>query len=146
VPSKPRSRQDLEALHLDGEAVIYDASTGEVHHLNPTAALVFRLCDGTGTVPELASDIADAFGVPEAEVEGQVEALVSEFREAGLLAGSLRLVADPRPATSDAPERSIAPAKEPVGDGHGHDHVQVGAHPDVLDERIDPHTEEPGGT
>jgi PqqD family protein of HPr-rel-A system len=87
--AKPTVRRDLTVVELDGEAVIYDEGTGELHHLNPTATIVFGLCDGTATMRELATDIADAFGVPRDEVESQVRAVVRRFRAAGLLEPSV---------------------------------------------------------
>ena len=79
---------------LDGEAVIYDDRTGDLHNLNPTATIVFGLCDGTGTIKELAADVAEAFVMPVSEIEPQIRGLVRQFRKAGLLepsapAGSL---------------------------------------------------------
>ena len=43
---KPKVRDGLTVVELDGEAVIYDEETTELHHLNPTATIVFGLCDG----------------------------------------------------------------------------------------------------
>jgi PqqD family protein of HPr-rel-A system len=85
---KPRARADLAAAELDGEAVIYDERSGDLHHLNPTATIIFSMCDGTSTVREMSGEIAGAFGVPADEVERQVRALLKELREAGLLNGS----------------------------------------------------------
>jgi PqqD family protein of HPr-rel-A system len=85
--SRPRVREDLTVVELDGEAVIYDERSGELHHLNPTATLIFGLLDGTATVRELASDVADAFGVPADEVESEIRALIRRLRSLGLLNG-----------------------------------------------------------
>lgn len=86
---KPKTRQDLTVVELDGEAVIYDDESGELHHLNPTATVVFSLLDGTATVKELSADIADAFQQPALEVEKQVRTLLREFRKVNLLEGNL---------------------------------------------------------
>jgi PqqD family protein of HPr-rel-A system len=87
MTEKPKVRDDLTVVVLDGEAVIYDDETGDLHHLNPTATIVFQLCDGSGTVPELASDIAAVFSMDGGEVRRQVEDVVEGFADAGLLAG-----------------------------------------------------------
>jgi len=87
---KPLVRDDLTVVELDGEAVIYDEQTADLHHLNPTATIVFRLCDGSATMAEIAVDISEAFGVPTAEVEPQVRGLVRRFRKARLLVTSDR--------------------------------------------------------
>jgi len=84
--SRPRVRRSgLTTVELDGEAVIYDDSSGELHHLNPTATIVFGLLDGTATIRELSSDIAKAFGMPPEEIEPQLRSLLRRFRKAGLL-------------------------------------------------------------
>jgi PqqD family protein of HPr-rel-A system len=85
---KPKIRDDLAAAELDGEAVVYDERTGELHHLNPTATIIFSLCDGSSTVREMSGEIAGAFGMPADEVERQVRALLRQFRKAGLLNGT----------------------------------------------------------
>jgi PqqD family protein of HPr-rel-A system len=86
--ARPRVRKDLTVVELDGEAVVYDERSGELHHLNPTATLIFGFLDGTVTVRDLAVDVADAFGVPADEVESQIRALIRRFRALGLLNGT----------------------------------------------------------
>jgi hypothetical protein len=86
VPAmKPRIRDDLTVVELDGEVVIYDELADDIHHLNPTASIVFSLCDGGTTVKDMAQEIAGAFGVPTDQVEREVRPLLREFRKAGLL-------------------------------------------------------------
>jgi len=86
VPAvKPRVREGLTVVELDGEAVIYDEDGGDLHHLNPTATIVFGLCDGTSTMRQMSLDISEAFGVPAGEVEQQVRTLIRRFRKAKLL-------------------------------------------------------------
>jgi hypothetical protein len=82
---KPRARDDLTVVELDGEAVIYDEERHDLHHLHPTATIVFGLCDGTSTMKEMSVDIAEAFEVPVGEVEPEVRALIRRFRTSGLL-------------------------------------------------------------
>ena len=82
---KPTAREGLTVVELDGEAVIYDEETSDLHHLNPTATIVFGLCDGSATIPDIATDISEAFGVPVNEVEAQVRTLIRQFRKVDLL-------------------------------------------------------------
>ena len=82
---RPRSRLGLAVVEIDGEAVIYDEGRGELHHLNPTATLIFRLCDGEATVKEFSAEIARASGASAPEVERDVRRLIRELRQAGLL-------------------------------------------------------------
>jgi PqqD family protein of HPr-rel-A system len=86
VPAvKPKVREGLTIVELDGEAVVYDEETTELHHLNRTATIVFDLCDGTTTMAEMAADLSAVFGVPVHEVEPQVRALIRRFRKVDLL-------------------------------------------------------------
>lgn len=87
-PEKPKIRDDLTIVELDGEAVVFDELSCDLHYLNPTATLVFRLCDGTGTVDELATDIAAAYRADEEQIRRDVDAVVQDFRRSGLLAES----------------------------------------------------------
>jgi PqqD family protein of HPr-rel-A system len=84
---KPKVRADLTAVEIQGEAVVYDPQGVRLHHLNPAAAVVFQLCDGSGTVKELAEDIAEALGLPQDDVTDQVRRVVDDFRQAGFLDG-----------------------------------------------------------
>ena len=84
-PRMLKVKDGVTAIEIDGEAVLFDVEGPELHHLNAAATIVFTLCDGTGTVAELAADIADAFGVPLEQVEREVGAVVEEFDEIGIL-------------------------------------------------------------
>ena len=82
---KPRVRDGLTIVELDGEAVIYDEESSDLHHLNPTATIVFGMCDAATSMKQMATEISEAFGVPLEEVEPQVRSLVRQFRKASLL-------------------------------------------------------------
>jgi PqqD family protein of HPr-rel-A system len=87
-PLRPRVRTDITVTELDGEAVIYDERSGDLHHLNAPATLVLGLCDGSATVEEMSVAIAEAFGQPVGEVTVQVSAFVEELRGSKVLADS----------------------------------------------------------
>ena len=82
---KPKTRTDLAFFEMDGEALVYDAQTEGIHHLNPMASLVFQLTDGKATVSETACGIAETFGAQLEDVERDVLGAVREFRRLLLL-------------------------------------------------------------
>jgi len=47
-----------------GELLVYDLERHRAHCLNPPAAVVFKHCDGTRTVPELARVLHGELGSP----------------------------------------------------------------------------------
>jgi hypothetical protein len=83
--AKPRTRADLAVYQFGEELVIYDPTGRQVHYLNPTGALVFRLCDGTATVRETVTDVAETYGLARREVEKEVRTVVRQLRHQGLL-------------------------------------------------------------
>ena len=92
MSAPPHVRADLTVVVLDGEAVVYDEENGELHQLNPSATLVFQLCDGSGTPEELAADIAEVYGESIDVVGPQVLETIERFGDAGLLVGVERRV------------------------------------------------------
>jgi PqqD family protein of HPr-rel-A system len=81
VDLKYRPSKVAEVLELDmGDGLIlYNHDSSLVHHLNPSAALVWQLCDGQAAVGDLAKEIAEEYGLPGAEVESQVASVIAEF-------------------------------------------------------------------
>jgi predicted TPR repeat methyltransferase len=65
--------------------VAYDAASDQLHHLNPVAALLSELCDGTRTVEQIRDLVAPMLPAPE-QAAGQIERWVAEAAKAGLLA------------------------------------------------------------
>ena len=89
-PSRPRVRDDLHVVELDGEAVVYDESSGDLHQLNRVATLVFHLCDGTATARDVAGEIASLSDGAPADVERHVRRFIRTMRDAGLIEPSTR--------------------------------------------------------
>lgn len=64
--TSPRARQnDLVIQEMPDEVLVYDMVANKAHCLNPSAALIWRACNGTNSV----ADIADLF---EATGKGKV--------------------------------------------------------------------------
>ena len=88
VDERPRVRDDLTVVELDGEAVIHDEVNGDLHRLNTTATLVFSLLDGSATLEELATEIATAYEMPVDQIHRQVRQLVDQLAASHLLVGT----------------------------------------------------------
>jgi PqqD family protein of HPr-rel-A system len=84
---KPKARADLTFVQVEDEAILYDPESVRLHHLNPSAALIFQLCDGSGTVKELARDIAEELGLPPDDILQQVQQVIGHFEHSGILDG-----------------------------------------------------------
>jgi len=78
---RPQRAAGLELNEADDGMIVFQESTDRVHHLNPTAAVILELCDGTRTSGEIAAAVAEVFGLaspPEAETAGCLEDLARE--------------------------------------------------------------------
>lgn len=59
----PSARKDqLIVKEVDGEVLVYDLRCNKAHCLNSTAALVWRYCDGSHTVGDIAGSLGKATG------------------------------------------------------------------------------------
>jgi hypothetical protein len=90
----PRQRPDVLSEYLaDGSAVVYDPQTGLAHPLTSTAAIVWEQCDGTHTAAEMVEALASVFDAPAAVIERDVQALLGQLSEVGLLEPSAEAAA-----------------------------------------------------
>jgi len=59
----PRRRESLEVNEAEDGLVIYDPASDMVHHLNPSAALIFDLCDGSRDPESIACAVGEVFDI-----------------------------------------------------------------------------------
>lgn len=62
MSERPARVGGIEVHEVADGLIIYQAEPECVHQLNNTAAIVFELCDGNNTVPEISEQLAAAFG------------------------------------------------------------------------------------
>jgi PqqD family protein of HPr-rel-A system len=81
VPAEYRPAKVSDVLELDmGDGLIlFNHDSSLVHHLNPSAALVWQLCDGEASVGQLAREIAQEYELARDDVLDQVAAVIAEF-------------------------------------------------------------------
>lgn len=82
TPLLPKIVDGLDLNETDDGLIVYQESTDRVHHLNPSAAVVFELCDGTRSADVIARLVAETFSlgeVPEVETKACLENLAREM-------------------------------------------------------------------
>jgi PqqD family protein of HPr-rel-A system len=82
----PTRRADLVTRTVDGEVVILDRATGNVHRLNATASFIWNHCDGTSTSAEIAARVATNFERTPEQVLADVTEALANLERLGLLA------------------------------------------------------------
>jgi hypothetical protein len=85
---RPRRVAAAEVTELPRGLLVRPAGPGHgpAHELNNTAAVIWELCDGQRSVPQIAAALAGTFGLDSAPLAG-VAGCVARLRDAGLLAG-----------------------------------------------------------
>jgi PqqD family protein of HPr-rel-A system len=81
----PRKRGDVLALDMGDGVILYNHDSSLVHHLNPSASIVWELCDGDVDGSQLATEIADEYGLDRAEVAAHIEDVIQELDALGLI-------------------------------------------------------------
>jgi hypothetical protein len=81
---RPEPVEGLDVHEVDDGLVVYHADTDRVHYLNPTAAVVLSLADGTRTTAELAELVQAAWALDAAPL-ADVHECVVQLRTEGVL-------------------------------------------------------------
>jgi hypothetical protein len=68
-----------------GETILYDPAHDSVHLVNDTAAAIWELCDGETEKDEIVVAICQLTGMLPDIVEEDVDRLMQEFVDAGLV-------------------------------------------------------------
>jgi len=82
-PTHPKARSGMLIEHVADETIVYDGERQIAHSLNRTASIVWRQCDGTRSVPQLAAALGGELGI--APNESLVEYALDELASAHLL-------------------------------------------------------------
>ena len=80
----PRRAEGLEVHESRDGLIVYAVQLDEVHYLNPSAALIYELADGSRTLTEMAAVVGAAFELPAPPLD-DVRSTVSDFVSKGLL-------------------------------------------------------------
>lgn len=81
------ARPELASVEVDGEMVLYDDDERRFHRLNPAATTLWVCLDGTGSLAEIATDIAAVYGTDSKSVLADVIRLARQLADEGLLVG-----------------------------------------------------------
>ena len=96
----PRKRADVLELDMGDGVVLYDPGSKLVHHLNPSASLLWQLAEGDASLGQLADEISTELRLDRSEVHEQFVSLVAELDALGLLSDTNDTAVPP-----DSPDR-----------------------------------------
>jgi len=81
----PQQGQHVMEYEVEGEVALYDPRRDQVHILNSTAGVVWRLCDGSRTIEQLVEDVAILFDTEFSMVEEDVKKLLEQLQQSRLV-------------------------------------------------------------
>ena len=79
----PRPAPDYRLARLDEEILLYHPTKTKTLHLDKTASLIWRLCDGRRTVSEITEMLQEAFPDAAATIGDDVKATLRDLETEG---------------------------------------------------------------
>jgi hypothetical protein len=90
IQSKPLHKRNLILKDLGDEFLIYSSEHKEIHVVNPTAQLIWNMCDGEHSTSDIEKEIRAYFSIPpERDITGDIQSTLNVFRNKGLLENEL---------------------------------------------------------
>jgi len=83
----PRRATSTYTVELDGEAIVLDEQRNRLHLLNASATVVWACFDASGTLDEIAHDLAESVGIARDQSVAEIVALARSLAAEGLLDG-----------------------------------------------------------
>ncbi len=81
----PRSATGVEMEVVDSEVLLYHPQQTRAVYLNPTAALIWGLCDGARTVRDIIRLIGESYPDAGTDLTDDVLATLTQLQESGVL-------------------------------------------------------------
>jgi PqqD family protein of HPr-rel-A system len=82
---RPVRKPEVWLRQAGDENAVYNPSNGSVHLLNETALAIWDLCDGQTSPEEMVTAVCELTGMHPDIVTEDVQRILGEFEEAGLL-------------------------------------------------------------
>jgi hypothetical protein len=82
---KPRQKADYRLEVIEDELLLFHPGETKIIYCNPTAALVWRLCDGQRATPEITALLKAAYPEASASLAAEVEAALQQFARHGAI-------------------------------------------------------------
>lgn len=70
---------------VDGELLLLDTTTDQIHQLNQTASRIWRLCDGSATIETIAKALTKEFDVSLEQARQDVAQTMRQLQDLNLI-------------------------------------------------------------
>jgi len=81
----PKPASDVQVETVEGEALLYHPQQSRAVYLNPAAAIVWALCDGSRSVRQIIRTIEECYPDAGANLTADVLVTLAQLQESGVL-------------------------------------------------------------
>ena len=82
----PQQKLDFVSQDIGGETILYSKDDEAIHVLNPTAKVIWDLCDGQHSIDEIERALRDNFSIKDdQDVAGDILRTLAVFQAKGLI-------------------------------------------------------------
>ena len=85
LSGNPLRHPEFRLEQIDDELLLYHPGQTKILYCNPTASLVWQLCDGERTVEEIVNLLREGFPEASASIQPDVEATLRQFASHGAI-------------------------------------------------------------
>ncbi len=85
LQKKPKTIEDFQLEEIDGEVLLYSPSATRSIYLNPSAAVIWRLCSGEFSTQEIIDSLKEQFPGEAASIEEDVLSTLEKFVESSAI-------------------------------------------------------------
>jgi hypothetical protein len=83
--NKPRRIPDYRLEKMDDELLLFHPAQTKILYCNESASLIWQLCDGTHSAPEIAAILADAYPDAADVIANDVDTTLKQFLDHGAI-------------------------------------------------------------
>ena len=82
---KPQQKEDYHLEQIDGELLLFHPGQTTIIYCNPTASLIWQLCDGRHTVQDIIQLLSAAFPEAATSIPAEIETTLQQFAQHGAI-------------------------------------------------------------
>ena len=83
--NKPLRKPDYRLENMDNELLLFNPNTTNVLYMNESASVIWQLCDGQRTVPEIIDLLVNAYPEAAASIPADVHETIDLFMTNGAI-------------------------------------------------------------
>ncbi len=80
-------KSGLHSRHVDGEMLVLDTENNQIHQLNDTAGLIWRMISDNSTISQIVNEVHSKYEVSQEQAHEDVIKIIDMLKSQNLLQG-----------------------------------------------------------